>query len=148
MDTVFAIQFRRVKSVPVSLPSLTRSSDDYIEAAVLQDAIIMLDYAVFNIHRLRNERGVRSPAGNNRRTTVLLTLTTLMQIDRKQSTPDTILRDFNGENVYSSDARGLLRFPFERRASERASFTRVENYNNATRLHGASLPRREKAIVG
>lgn len=55
----------------------------------------MLDYAVFNIHRLRNihEREVRSAGGNIRPTTVLLTLATLMQIDRKQSTPDMILRD-------------------------------------------------------
>lgn len=61
--------------------------------------VIMLDYAVFNIHRLRNihEREVRSAGGNIRPTTVLLTLATLMQIDRKQSTPDMILRDSLGK---------------------------------------------------
>jgi len=40
--------------------------------------IIMLNYAVFNIHRLRNihEREVRSAGGNIRPTTVPLTLAT------------------------------------------------------------------------
>jgi len=74
----------------------------------------MLDYAVFNIHRLRSihERGVRRAAGNNRpTTTVLLTLTTLMQIDRKQSAPDAILPGIPaGENarLFRAD-----RFPVE-----------------------------------
>lgn len=59
----------------------------------------MLDYAVFNIHRLRSihERNIRLPAGGIHPIPVLLTLATLMQIDRKQSTPDMILRDSTGK---------------------------------------------------
>lgn len=62
----------------------------------------MLDYAVFNIHRLKSihEYEVRSPGSNIRPITVLLTLATLMQIDRKQSTLNMILWDSTGE-MYS-----------------------------------------------
>jgi len=104
-----------------------------VEAAITppplrRDAIIMLDYAVFNIHRLRSihERGVRRAAGNNRpTTTVLLTLTTLMQIDRKQSAPDAILPGIPaGENARLFRPTRIVSRP--RRLSRKES-DRMEN---------------------
>jgi len=85
----------------------------------------MLDYAVFNIHRLRSihERGVRrTAAGNNRPTTLLLTLTTLMQIDRKQSAPDAILRDSRwGKRAMWALSAHADRFPAEEVIAEAKS---------------------------